>query len=92
MSTFYIPPADKRSIALGATRESIKVALLPFIKGRAGRQKDENLEKATLAVMDVITPVLRLPGTPDKGATVMTEGASTRNPSTKEFVKKPENL
>lgn len=92
MSVKYIPPSDKRTVAIHRARSTIVSALEPFIKGRRGKEKDGNLASATDAVMQIIIPILKLPSTPDKGATIMTEGASMRNPHTGDFGKKPENL
>jgi len=92
MSTHYIPPADKRTIALGKAREAIEVGLRPYIKGRRGSQYNKNMTEAVEAVIQALSPLLKLPSKPDKGATIMTEGASARNPHTGDFSKKPEIL
>jgi len=91
MSTFYVPPADKRMVAIEHIKNQIKDAVRPFIKGRGKKVIEAHLDMATSAIIVAITPILKIPKGPSKGATVMTEAAAQRNPATGEFLKPPEN-
>ena len=89
MPAKFVPPTDpnaerRRNQAL----TTIKNVLAGYISGRG---KETKIERAALEVFNALGSMLKMPAKPDKGATVMTEAASSRNVAGK-YTKGPNNL
>lgn len=89
MSAKFIPPQDpasqrRKEQALSA----IRGVLSGYISGRGSETK---IERAAQEVVRALGSMLKMPSKPDKGATVMTEAASSKNDAGN-YVKGPNNL
>lgn len=73
MTTYKIPPRNEAGIRVEQISNTLQNTLEPFFKGK---NKKERLQEAVNACIKSLKPMLKLPKTPDKGATTMTEGAS----------------
>lgn len=80
MTTHFVPSKDKRSIRLEQFEKMLgdKLSELGIAK------------KHMKGLVDFLRPWLKLPDSPSKGATVMTEAAATNVKG--EYNKPPENL
>lgn len=88
MSVKFIPPRDPNETRLTQIKDAISKVLDGHISGRGKKTK---IERAVNEIVLVLRPLLKLAPKPDKGATVMTEAASSRR-GDGSFGKRPSNL